>query len=849
MFCSSRAGAVFGCALTVMGLAGCGGSTKREQAGEGIWFVHATDPHIFVASARATAKPESDSGKKLQEHDEKALADLLQRIPALSESGVPPAFLLLTGNLGINPCAIPKTPPAQGAKPADAKACVDGVDPGERKNQIDKVAGLLEKSPVRDIYVVAGTEDVPPEDSGDVGLGYFNQFIDAGQAKIRDDKKDVQLHNLTRCYVSGAAVSSCYTDVPDSPYRLIGFPSYSFGKADSDADQAPQAKQFKTFHDLLDQARQDGKKVLVASHTPDIEDPATPSGSMWKINQKLRDDWNNLAASDQIAGVFAGHLHDSHKEAYRQPYAWSALPDHDAALRRLFLAPPLAELNQDGSPIQARGFSLVHLDKDAIRPLLYWYNPQTGIFTADPHPELQSRRAGQWRFAPALGWLWTLDLKDTPVERLAVLLIAVLTAFLTIVAVWQIPPAETAAAGNPTAGQAPPATVATSPFTTKFGLTVIAGLGGLVATEVTKALGNQTPSEDVKWYYIVWFILSFFVLLLLLNLLRGIAEAVRARVAILHYAPARTTLDPAANDWNRFKHWLNYWRSRIMGWLFSLEVPLLTFFDTFINLIQGKNQTITAVFAKAIKDDQANVVRSVDAVRRDLNDLIERRIMEKRLAAAANPPAPGGNPQPAPAVNPPPVAPDLPRVRVNISVLSADQSKVFYISRTPGSSCQEFSKRSMAWVCVFTGAIRWYKSTFATDQTIVLFDNSAGTIPDDDKKIKLSTHYEGRPGEDYKAFVMLPLPWPHRGVGTDYVKGAIHISFRQDQDFEFIWNAGALVEGQNEKTYPPPHPMLEGWCDPEVRAALRNAMAVLSELLRGFSEVIYKSYIEPQQLD
>jgi hypothetical protein len=382
-------------------------------------------------------------------------------------------------------------------------------------------------------------------------------------------------------------------------------------------------------------------------------------------------------------------------------------------------------------------------------------------------------------------------------------------------------------------------------------------LGGLVAAEVTKTLGSQTPSEDIKWYYTVWFILSFFLLLLLLNLLRGIAEAVRARVAIVHYPLARSARDPKHGKGKTGQEFA-YWWWRFVNWFFSLRVPLLTFFDTFINLIQGKNQAQTAVFADEIIDQQRNVIRTVDAVRRDLNELIERLVIGKHHGTKHDE-----------------AFADLPRVRVNISVLSADQNTVFYISRTPGSSRHVFSRRSMAWVCVYTGELRWYKSWYAADDksgdknagkeaekngetekphakldphNIVLFDNRHGTIAGDDDLIRLDTHYEARPGEDYQAFVMLPFPWPQRDFGTDYVKGAVHISFRTDQDFECVWKDGHDPKGDDPKKlfYPEPAHMLEDWCDREVRAALRNTMAVLAELLHGFNETIYKSYVEPQ---
>ena len=48
---------------------------------------------------------------------------------------------------------------------------------------------------------------------------------------------------------------------------------------------------------------------------------------------------------------------------------------------------------------------------------------------------------------------------------------------------------------------------------------------------------------------------------------------------------------------------------------------------------------------------------------------------------------------------------------------------------------------------------------------------------------------------------------------------------------------------------PPTYPdYREEWCkDNEVRAALINSIAALSELLRAFNEIIYKGYIKPTQ--
>jgi hypothetical protein len=44
--------------------------------------------------------------------------------------------------------------------------------------------------------------------------------------------------------------------------------------------------------------------------------------------------------------------------------------------------------------------------------------------------------------------------------------------------------------------------------------------------------------------------------------------------------------------------------------------------------------------------------------------------------------------------------------------------------------------------------------------------------------------------------------------------------------------------------------LLGDWCsDPEIRTALNDAVAILGELLHGFNEVIYKTYVQPNQGD
>ena len=908
---------------------------QPEHKERDVWFVHATDPHLFVPHPGLQPKEENDAaatepdpneiaclekeGKKRErdaltatkqeELNEKALSEMLKSIASLGDD--PPEFLVLTGDLGVDPCDIsdgknqPKTPaptatgtpqPQTQASNEDkskkegkpsAKDCVNGANEKTRRIQIEKTAQVLRESPVKRIYLVAGNNDIAKESASDEAIQYFNLFVKDVQAELVKSKSSVQLHNLTRCYASNEDLATCYADIDKTPYRLIGFPSYSFkNEIKNSPDTAAQTEQFKKFRQLLNEARDAKRKVLIISHTPEIDDPfvlaqdlqagltppeaidkdtANPRSkwSTWNVNKDVLNGWKDMVALESVVAVFAGHLHDSHKEIYRQPYEWSTMTEHRGAFNKLFLAPPLAVKKQDTSPIQARGFSLVQLKSDRVESRPFWYNSDTHQFAPDRRHKHHERGGGLWgrschKLQTAIEWLWNLEKNDTALVRMAVLLIAFLTAFLTVVAIWQIAPASDPFADErkTAPGESKPAQTAanagadSSPFSNRFGKTVIAGLAGLVAAEVTKTLGNEKPSADSRWYYIVWFILFFFLLLLSLNLWRAVVEALRARVAVVYYPPPRHAAETnktsnleSGNEssitalWSRFSSWSRYWLIMRPGqWLGSLRVPLITFSDTFVNLIQGKNQTRTLVFEQRIIDQQRTVVRVTETIRTSLNRLIERRVQQAR----APKPRRGSTKSQS-------LAHELERVRVNISVLSRDQTNVFYIARAAGSSHSRFPKRSVSWASVFTGQPVWFQSDYREPpsdlEKIILFQESP--IPDEKGPIRLRDYYQPRPQEDYEAFIILPVPSPRRGFGTDYVKGAIHISFRENDDFAAIWNAAEMKPKGDPPRYSTPQRTLEDWCrHDDVRAALTTSIAALGELLRGFNEIIYTNYIE-----
>ncbi|HTP02366.1 MAG TPA: hypothetical protein VMJ64_13420, partial [Anaerolineales bacterium] len=421
-----------------------------------MWFVHASDPDLFLPNSTDAAA--NAAVARQQQLNEKTVTDLFQSIRSIGESAQPPAFLALTGDLGLDPCLIA---PATAKEP---KACADTAVAAQRDQQIERLARIFAASPVHDIYFVAGERDLARGDPGADATGYLNKLLAAVQQKLAAGPSGVVLHNLTGCYDPASSTVLCDADIPDTEYRLIGGPSWSFATAGADA--AIQRRQLDTFCGLLARARQQKKKPLVLSHIPAIDDPqliaqslgpaerpATPtkeakkqndpqtpppSTSLWKTTGAIFDSWKAAEASDEVAAVFAGHLHDSHRETYQRPYKWVSAESRGPGLSKLYLAPPLSLTGQESSPFQSRGFSVVRLDPGGVESVLYWYDPKTGSF----RPEATTRppRAAPNVVWTSILWLWSLDEAGKPLERMATLLIAFLAAFLTVMAISQISP-------------------------------------------------------------------------------------------------------------------------------------------------------------------------------------------------------------------------------------------------------------------------------------------------------------------------------------------------------------------------------------------------------------------------
>ncbi|MFL6258862.1 MAG: hypothetical protein ACJ76Y_04025 [Thermoanaerobaculia bacterium] len=431
------------------------------QDGQAVWFVHATDPHLFY---------DDEKDKNVRLHQEKlnqaAFSNLIRGLGSVPGLESRPSFLLVTGDLGLDRFGRVASPPSSSTTVPVIKApdqtVEDPVTPADRESAVSLLAETLKASPVKDIYLVLGNNDVAHESATGPDLETTAAFLSDVQKRIAPS--GVVLHDLSSCYRDKAHLpSGCSFDIPGTNFRLLGFSSYSFknGGASYTANKAEQEAEIQQLATMVHQAGAQGKRVLIVTHIPEIDDPY-PLGqsrfqgklpeksqrpewaafSPWNVSPAVYQTWKDTVESSAVAGVLAGHFHDSHKELYYRPYGWASSPKERADLRKLFLAPPLSVRFQDQSPVQARGFALFRLAGDQATRRLYWLDPGSSSFTPDPGPAPRPA-SPRLSTARAADWLWNVGNDKGNLARAAILAIAFLAALLTVIATWEIPPPET----------------------------------------------------------------------------------------------------------------------------------------------------------------------------------------------------------------------------------------------------------------------------------------------------------------------------------------------------------------------------------------------------------------------
>lgn len=190
-------------------LAGC----SRQSADDSfVWFVHATDPHLFLeypkqplepVKRRTPEKYEQAVAKRNGEQvaNARALEALLRSLDGIPGPGLKPDALVLTGDIGFG----------ETAKSED-----------EDSQRTSQLVDILAKRPNLTIYWVPGNNDVRDE-------GWSDADLEKAQSRLASvaEAGTVKIEDLSRCYTTGED-EDCWADLPETNFRLVGFPTHSF---------------------------------------------------------------------------------------------------------------------------------------------------------------------------------------------------------------------------------------------------------------------------------------------------------------------------------------------------------------------------------------------------------------------------------------------------------------------------------------------------------------------------------------------------------------------------------------------------------------------------------------------
>ncbi|HVG19031.1 MAG TPA: metallophosphoesterase [Blastocatellia bacterium] len=372
-------------------------------------FVQITDPHIF------------DDGENMP-RDKEALAAAIKKINERMDEGAAYNFVVLTGDLGIEGLI----------------GDLDGKDKDYDKKVKERIqrgaaelAEILARSKVNVWLFVPGNNDLLKELPDNIA--HYHSFIEELKAKLggmkiidlcpRDEAKS------EGGYYSRPAVHNV------GAYAFVGFDDTSFKNDDcndnkedckKNHDSVPdldpkrlksnsqrQWEYVSSIKDLIDGPSLKNAYVYVFYHIPEVDDPYLASldcglnrleirckqenklltgegyvHSAWFVDSCVRDKWNEVVKSENVKGLFAGHFHESNREAYRGVH-WMRSPAYlSGSLAKLYVCPPLANKLQGGKESQARGIQEVSIDgrgriidengRPGVR--IFWYDQSLRAF-------------------------------------------------------------------------------------------------------------------------------------------------------------------------------------------------------------------------------------------------------------------------------------------------------------------------------------------------------------------------------------------------------------------------------------------------------------------------------------
>jgi hypothetical protein len=839
-------------ALVFSGLA-----VARDLPAQDTWVAHLSDPMVFEPSSPAVAgRTDTSAEQSRQRINRLSFADALRAIgPGAGAPLSQVSAVVITGNFGLNALYTSSSAGHPTLQVSD--------------DAIDTLATYIAQSAVKQIFVVAGSSDILGASADSTATAKLGDVFRRVQHRLDSLKTGIEVHDVTKEP----------SDLFAPRLRVIGVPSYSFANRDSASSKVNaryEESQIRRVGDLTNQAAAESLRALLVEDIPDLDDPrqavvvqhdmsrlaeASDSGqtgrsgsSLWIVPDHVRTLWEGAINSPTVLAVLGGHLHDSHREIYRQPYDWSGAPAQPDR-RKLDVAPPIAMDFQDQSPIQARGFTLLHIDRKGVHRTLYWFDPSKGTFAPDSGgAPVRPPRATDGIIVRAALALWGVGAGASTLMRATLWAIAFMLALMTAVAVWKIKPATPS--GAPTPAETVSKTGDDSVLKTNFGRAVITGVLGftaitLIDDQFWKGSG-PTSNFSAKAYYIVLFVVWFATLLLLSGVLRGIAEAVRARINIQYLPPPITWGDGPKTG--------RALVARLFRWCVSLQVPLLLFLDTFWNVVRGENELQSKVYSDEIAITQDSIVAAFERIRSS----VESTIIETLTTNKPN----GVHTSPG-------------DVRVGISVRSAQTQDMFYVAKAPDSLGAPFGSKSIAFQAADGDIAIWWLNDFYDSPDVVINSPTpdmheqrqppAQPLTTDVKLrhyLRLKDYNEKRKGADYDAFIVLPIPWRRHGGRA----GCLHISFRTDSQFKEIFvglepteqrsgpvdsqqrvlncdGAMGMFERRPPSAKPadppdpadPAKPVGSYIAYPEVRVILWQAITVAGALLCQFNEQIYKA--------
>jgi hypothetical protein len=738
-----------------------------------------------------------------------------------------------------------------------------------------------------DVYIMPAGRELAASETPVQALKKSQDVVLAIQKELRDKSSPIRVVDLSGCYAEGGALQACTATLPGRRVRLVGYPGF-YSAADPAASdlakaQHDQQKEWVAkFEKAMGVPVEGATTILVAPLTAQLG--TRPWGS---DDERTR--WMALAGRAQAALGIAGD-----PALRRAAYDADATVKEEGFKGRWLLTPSLAASPGAGGRL-ADGASVISVAPDGtVSRDMFWYSPQAAAFRGQIALAPKADRVR--RLSPK--WLWGLGKELPELSKAAVFFIALLAAFLTVVAVWQIPAPTSKAltdAGAPADAQKAP-----SILVGNFARTVLSGLGGLAAATLALDTIGQADKSIVQHYYLVWFIVWFLFWLFGSSIMKAVNEGLRV-TSYVGRQP-ETKRDNAA----RFR-----WTWVRAKWL------LMTSVDAFFSLIQGRNELKSTLWANEIRNFQEDTLIAIDAIALHLRAAIVDHLNQSPEASSGNakpeekpeekPEAGGeakdgvspagkgqagdaatdGVPPPAPPVVPPvdhPVEPPVDRpvespvevpakpaapphpavvpgvqigpapktvglsdVRVAVSVLSNDAKRVYYVSWPPESSSKEFDTNSMAYIAVAASEVRWWARGYEKDQSIILFDNSTGVLSElgevGKKKLLLKDYFQNR-GSDYSSFIVIPIPLRPASGGR---RAGLHISFKTkpEHGVSRIWPA-AVLANPPAGTYDEARNLLET-TPPDLERLLLQSINVIESLLRSFNEEVFEQALKTRR--